>query len=82
MRRYKFRDQFDDWLRYAALTECLGYVSNNCATKVGVHMALFGGTIGKMGTQKHHDFFFEKIQNLDVRGCFALTELGHGTTLC
>jgi alkylation response protein AidB-like acyl-CoA dehydrogenase len=39
---------------------------------------LFGGTVLKLGTQKHHDLLLRGITTLDDIGCFALTELGYG----
>lgn len=40
--------------------------------------SLFGGTVLKLGTEKHHKEFLEKIDSLESIGCFALTELGFG----
>lgn len=39
---------------------------------------MFGGTLLKLGTKKHHDKFLNGVDNLSVMGCFALTELGFG----
>lgn len=39
---------------------------------------LFGGTVLKLGTQRHHDLLLRGITSLDDIGCFALTELGYG----
>lgn len=39
---------------------------------------LFGGTLLKLGTKKHHDQYLKGIDDLSVLGCFALTELGFG----
>ena len=48
------------------------------AIKLTVQFNLFGGTVFKIGTQKHHDAFNKKIDNLQAIGCFGLTELGYG----
>jgi acyl-CoA oxidase len=39
---------------------------------------LFGGTVLKLGTAKHHGEFLTRIDRLQSVGCFALTELGFG----
>ena len=39
---------------------------------------LFGATVVNLGTREHHERYVDKIANLEVRGGFALTELGHG----
>jgi acyl-CoA oxidase len=31
-----------------------------------------------LGTKKHKDKYFEKIDSLEYPGCFAMTELHHG----
>ena len=39
---------------------------------------LFGGTVLKLGTERHHSKLLEGIDNLQDIGCFGLTELGYG----
>ena len=39
---------------------------------------LFGGTVLKLGTDRHHKQLLEGIDNLQDVGCFGLTELGYG----
>jgi acyl-CoA oxidase len=48
------------------------------ATKMTVQFNLFGGTVMKLGTDRHHGAFLDKIDSLANVGCFALTELGYG----
>jgi acyl-CoA oxidase len=48
------------------------------ATKCTVQANLFGGTILKLGTKRHHDLLLKDMATLDAVGCFALTELGFG----
>ena len=39
---------------------------------------LFGGTVLKLGTERHHSKLLAGIDNLQDIGCFGLTELGYG----
>lgn len=48
------------------------------ATKATVQFNLFGGTVLRLGTARHHDKLLDGIDSLDQIGCFALTELGFG----
>lgn len=54
-----------------------GYFDGSFATKLTVQFNLFGGSLLKLGTEKHHKYL-DGIDDLSVIGCFALTELGFG----
>ncbi len=49
--------------------------------KVGVQFGLFGGAVLHLGTKKHHDKYLEDISTAKLKGCFAMTELGHGSNV-
>uniref|UniRef100_A0A1I8FI66 Acyl-CoA_dh_M domain-containing protein n=1 Tax=Macrostomum lignano TaxID=282301 RepID=A0A1I8FI66_9PLAT len=48
------------------------------STKMTVQFNLFGGTVLKLGTERHHSRLLAGIDTLDDVGCFGLTELGYG----
>jgi acyl-CoA oxidase len=45
----------------------------------GVHVAMFTFYIEMMGTDGQHEEFLKKCYNWDIIGCYAQTELGHGS---
>ncbi|MBW3659349.1 MAG: acyl-CoA dehydrogenase family protein, partial [Actinobacteria bacterium] len=47
--------------------------------KVGVQFGLCGGAIYQLGSKEHHDRYLADIVTLDLPGCFAMTESGHGS---
>jgi acyl-CoA oxidase len=47
--------------------------------KAGVQWGLFGGAVENLGTERHHEPYVKKIINLELLGCFAMTETGHGS---
>ncbi|KAB7499843.1 Acyl-coenzyme A oxidase 3, peroxisomal [Armadillidium nasatum] len=47
-------------------------------TKMTVQFNLFGGTVLKLGTERHHEKLLKGIDTLEDVGCFGLTELGYG----
>lgn len=47
--------------------------------KAGVQWGLFGGAIENLGTERHHQAYVRRIIDLDLLGCFAMTETGHGS---
>lgn len=47
--------------------------------KAGVQWGLFGGAVLHLGTERHHRAYLEKIMSLELLGCFAMTEYGHGS---
>lgn len=65
-------------LRIFAAHEISAIVDAAMATKMTVQFNLFGGTILKLGTERHHEKLLKGIDNLDAVGCFGLTELGYG----
>ncbi len=65
-------------LKIFATHELCAVVDPSMTTKMTVQFNLFGGTVLKLGTRKHHDKFLGAIDSLDAVGCFGLTELGFG----
>ena len=49
--------------------------------KFGVHVGLFGGSIYNLGSQRHHEEYLPKVIKLELPGCFAMTETGHGSNV-
>lgn len=64
--------------RIFSVHETVGMMDGSTATKMTVQFNLFGGTVLKLGTEKHHDLLLDEIDNLESIGCFGLTELGFG----
>lgn len=47
--------------------------------KAGVQWGLFGSAVMHLGTAEHHNKWLPGIMNLEIPGCFAMTETGHGS---
>jgi acyl-CoA oxidase len=65
----------------AAVTriEMLAMSDLSLMVKAGVQWGLFGGAIENLGTERHHEAYVPRLINLDLLGCFAMTETGHGS---
>ena len=55
----------------------LAVIDPAMGTKMTVQFNLFGGTVLKLGTDRHH-YLLKGIDTLKDVGCFGLTELGYG----
>ncbi len=71
----------NDMGAYIAVFEMLGYHDSSLAIKFGVQFGLFGGSVQKLGTEKHHKKYLKDIGTLDLAGCFAMTETAHGSNV-
>src|SRR5215207_10159928 len=49
--------------------------------KCGVQFGLFGGAILHLGTERHHERYLRDVAKMDLPGCFAMTETGHGSNV-
>jgi acyl-CoA oxidase len=58
-------------------TQALGDLS--LLVKTGVQWGLFGGAIQHLGTAEHQQRYLPDVMTLDLPGCFAMTETGHGS---
>lgn len=65
----------------AAVTaiEMLAMSDLSLMVKAGVQWGLFGGAIENLGTERHHAEFLRPMIDLELLGCFAMTETGHGS---
>ena len=65
----------------AAITmiEMLAMSDLSLMVKAGVQWGLFGGAVENLGTERHHEPYVKKIISLELLGCFAMTETGHGS---
>jgi acyl-CoA oxidase len=59
--------------------EMLAFGDLSLLVKAGVQWGLFGGAVLHLGTERHHRAYLAAIQSLDLLGCFAMTESGHGS---
>ncbi len=67
--------------KYCAVFEEISKYDLSLAIKFGVHFGLFGGSVASLGTQKHHDKYLKSIANMELLGCFAMTEMHHGSNV-
>lgn len=49
--------------------------------KAGVQWGLFASAINQLGTRAHHDRWLPAALSLELPGCFAMTEIGHGSNV-
>ncbi|MCM4169298.1 acyl-CoA oxidase [Arenibacter sp. H213] len=66
---------------YANIFEYLMFVDGSLTIKFGVQFGLFGGSVQKLGSKKHHDQYLKNIGEAKLLGCFAMTETGHGSNV-
>jgi len=64
-----------------AAFETLAFGDLSILVKVGVQFGLFGGAILQLGTQRHHDAYLRDLITGKTMGCFAMTEVGHGSNV-
>src|SRR5919106_3747385 len=67
--------------RSVAGFETLAYGDLSLLVKCGVQFGLFGGAVLHLGTERHHERHLRDIVSLDLPGCFAMTETGHGSNV-
>lgn len=71
----------DDLRQFIAAFETIAFHDLSLAIKFGVQFGLFGGSILNLGTSRHHEKYLKDVGSLNLPGCFAMTELGHGSNV-
>ena len=64
-----------------AAFETLAFGDLSIVVKYGVQFGLFGGSIAQLGTEDHHRRYLPEIRTLALPGCYAMTEIGHGSNV-
>ena len=64
-----------------AAFETLGFGDLSLLVKFGVQFGLWGGAIHQLGTRRHHERYLRPTATLELPGCFAMTEAGHGSNV-
>src|SRR5881296_3334296 len=62
-----------------AAFETIALVDLSLLVKIGVQYGLFGGVIRRLGTERHHQRYLRAAMTMELPGCFAMTETGHGS---
>ena len=64
-----------------AMFETLAFGDISLLIKFGVQFGLWGGAVHHLGTTDHHERYLKQITSLELPGCFAMTETGHGSNV-
>jgi acyl-CoA oxidase len=59
--------------------ETIAFGDLSLLVKFGVQFGLWGGAIQQLGTERHHRRYLRETAAMQVLGCFAMTEAGHGS---
>jgi len=64
-----------------AVFETLAFGDLSVVVKFGVQFGLFGGSVLQLGTERHHEAYLRRIATLELPGCYAMSETGHGSNV-
>jgi acyl-CoA oxidase len=64
-----------------AAFETLAFGDLSVVVKYGVQFGLFGGSVLQLGTERHHESYLRAIGSFGLPGCYAMTEMGHGSNV-
>lgn len=67
--------------KFIAAAETLAFHDFSLVIKLGVQYGLFGGSIQLLGTEYHHKKYLPDCASAKLMGCFAMTEIGHGSNV-
>ena len=67
--------------RAIAVFETLALGDTSILVKFGVQFGLWGGSVYQLGTESHHERWLRGIGTLEIPGCYAMTEIGHGSNV-
>jgi acyl-CoA oxidase len=67
--------------RAIAVFETLAFGDTSVLVKFGVQFGLWGGSVLQLGTRSHHELWLRDIGSLALPGCYAMTEIGHGSNV-
>ncbi|MCB1057455.1 MAG: acyl-CoA dehydrogenase family protein, partial [Acidobacteria bacterium] len=70
-----------DTAAFVAAFETLAFGDLSLLVKFGVQFGLFGGSILQLGTEGHHRRYLPSVGRLELPGCFAMSETGHGSNV-
>lgn len=59
----------------------LGSLDPSWSIRIGVHFGLFQSAINGSGTDEQRAYYSKLMQEMRIIGCFAMTEMGHGSYL-
>jgi acyl-CoA oxidase len=71
----------EDLPKFMAASEVLGFHDLSLLIKFGVQFGLFAGSIQRLGTESHHRKYLADAGSCQLMGCFAMTEIGHGSNV-
>lgn len=69
---------FENPMLAREMSTCMPMYDLSLAHKYQLHVNMFAGVLQSSGSARHKSFF-EKSKNFEICGCFALTEMGHGS---
>ncbi|HEY0253050.1 MAG TPA: acyl-CoA dehydrogenase, partial [Kofleriaceae bacterium] len=61
--------------------ETLGFGDLSLAVKFGVQFGLWGGSVFFLGNDAQKKQYLPKVASLEYPGCFAMSEVGHGSNV-
>jgi acyl-CoA oxidase len=61
--------------------ETIAFGDLSLLVKFGVQFGLWGGAVQQLGTRRHHERYLRPTATLELTGCFAMTETGHGSNV-
>jgi acyl-CoA oxidase len=67
--------------KFIAAFETLAFHDISLVIKLGVQFGLFAGSIQRLGTEYHHLKYLPDAVSATLMGCFAMTEIGHGSNV-